>query len=150
VKINLAALLVLGAISGEPKVLEVKFSVNDAGGHAMLHVALDNRMPVAVNVPRALAAEEEMYGKLFDIRDTETGQPLQYQGIMVKRGPLTEDDYVIMPPGSLRNNTIDLSRDYVFKAGRHAYSISYAGQYLMDGKEMPLTEGPVHFEFTGR
>ncbi len=149
-KINLAVLLALGALAGEPKVLEVKFSVKDAGGHAMLHIALANHMPVTVKVPRALATEEEMFGKLFEIRDADSGQPLQYQGIMVKRGALTGADYLAMAPGARHGNTIDLSRAYAFKPGRHAYTISYAGQYFLDGKEMPLIEGPVRFEYTGR
>jgi len=147
---NLAALLALGVLSGEPKVLDVKFAVKDADGHAVLHIALANHLPLPVKVPRALASEKEMYGKLFDLRDAESGQPLEYQGIMVKRGPLTGEDYLAMAPGARRSNTIDLSRAYVFKPGRHAYSVSYSGFYLQDGKEMPLIAGPVRFEFTGR
>lgn len=137
-------------LAGEPKVLDAKLAVKDADSHAVLHISLVNHMPHTVKVPRALASETEMYGKLFDLRDAETGQPLEYQGIMVKRGPLTEADYLAMAPGARRRNAIDLSRAYVFKPGRHAYSISYSGFYLLDGKEMPLIAGPVRFEFTGR
>ena len=149
-KNNLSAWLALGMLAGEPTVLDMKFAVQDANGHAVLHITVLNRLPQTVKVPRALATETEMYGKLFDLRDADTGQPLEYQGIMVKRGPLTEDDYLAMVPGARRSNAIDLSRAYVFKPGRHAYSIRYAGAYLLDGKEMPLIAGPVRFEFTGR
>jgi hypothetical protein len=150
VKINLAALLALGALFGEPKVLDMRFSVQDVDGHAVLQIALANHMPQLVKVPRAIATEQEMFGKLFEVRDAETGQLLQYQGIMVKRGPLTEEDYLAMAPGARRSNTIDLSRAYAFRQGRHAYTISYAGHYLVEGKEMPLIEGPVSFVHTGR
>jgi len=150
VKINLAAMLLLGAMAGEPKVLDVKFAVKEAAGHAVLHIAIANHLPGAAKVPRALATEQEMFGKLFDLRDAETSEPLEYQGIMVKRGPLTEEDYLTVASGARRSNTIDLSRAYVFKPGRHAYTISYTGHYLMNGKEMPLTVGPVRFEHTGR
>ncbi len=149
-KINLAVLLALASLSGEPPVLDVQFAVKDANGHAVLHIALANHLQQAAKVPRALATEKEMFGKLFDVRDADTGEPLEYQGIMVKRGPLTEADYLTMAPGGRRNNSIDLSRAYVFKTGRHAYTIAYAGHYLLDGKEMPLILGPVRFEFTGR
>lgn len=149
-KINLAALLALGMLGGEPKVLDVKFAVKDANGHAVLDITLVNPLPLPVKVPRALAAEPEMYGKLFDLRDAESGQPLAYQGIMVKRGPLTEEDFVTIAPGARRTNAIDLSRAYAFRPGRHAYSISYSGAYFQDGREMPLIAGPVRFEFTGR
>lgn len=149
-KINLAALLALGALAGEPKVLDVKLAVKESGGHALLHITLANHMPWPAKVPRALATEQEMFGKLFDLRDEQTGQPLEYQGIMVKRGPLTEEDYFAMAPNTRHSNAIDLSRAYAFKPGRHAYSISYTGSYFAEGKEKPLIVAPVHFEFTGR
>lgn len=149
-KINLAALLALGMLSGEPKVLDVTFKAREAGGHVVLHIALVNRLQQAVQVPRALATEQEMFGKLFELRDADTGQPLEYQGIMVKRGPLTAADYLALAPGARRSNRIDLSRAYAFKPGRHAYTISYAGHYLIDGKEMPLTVGPLRFEHSGQ
>jgi hypothetical protein len=129
--------------------LEVKFTVNEAAGHPVLHIALANHAAQPVKVPNALATEEEMYGKLFEVREAASGQLLEYQGIMVKRGPLTDADYLAMPPGAQRSNTIDLAPAYGFRPG-HAYTISYAGHYLMNGKEIPLTVGPVRFEHTGR
>lgn len=149
-KINLAAMLLLGALAGEPKVLDAKFTVKEADGHPVLHIALANHLPEVVKVPRSLATEQEMFGKLFDVRNAETGESVEYQGMMVKRGPLTEEDYLKMAPGARRSNTIDLSRAYAFKPGNHAYTISYTGHYLMNGKEIPLTVGPVRFEHTGR
>ncbi|WP_057263638.1 hypothetical protein [Duganella sp. Root1480D1] len=149
-KINIAALLAVGALSGEPKMLEVTFTVKEAAGHPVLHIVLANHTAHAVKVLHALATEEEMYGKLFELRDAATGELLEYQGIMVKRGPLTEEDYLAMKPGAQRSNKIDLAPAYGFRQGRHAYTISYAGHYLMDGKEIPLTVGPVRFEHTGR
>lgn len=149
-KINIAALLAAGALSGEPKMLEVTFTVREAAGHPVLHIVLANHSPQTVKVLQALATEEEMFGKLFEVRDAATGQPIEYQGIMVKRGPLTEEDYLAMKPGTQRSNSIDLAPAYGFLAGRHAYTISYAGHYLMGGKEVPLTVAPVRFEHTGR
>lgn len=147
-KINLAALLALGALHGEPKVVEIQFTVKVAGGHPVLHIALANHLSQAVQVPRSLATEQEMFGKLFDVRDADTGQPLTYQGIMIKRAPLTGADYLVMAPGSRRSNTIDLAPAYAFRPGH--YTISYAGHYLLKGKEVPLTVGPVRFDVTGQ
>ncbi|SFG70342.1 hypothetical protein SAMN05518865_116114 [Duganella sp. CF458] len=149
-KINIAVMLAVGALTGEPKMLEVKFTVQEGGGHPVLQIALANHAPRPVKVLHALATEAEMFGKLFEVRDAATGQLLEYQGIMVKRGPLSEADYLAMKPGAQRSNRIDLAPAYGFKPGRHAYTISYAGHYLMDGKEIPLTVGPVRFEHTGR
>jgi len=150
VKINIAALVAAGLLSGEGQMLEVKFTVNEAAGHPVLHIALANHAAQPVKVLQALATEEEMYGKLFEVRDAASGQLLEYQGIMVKRGPLTDEDYLIMEPGGQRSNAIDLAPAYGFRPGKHSYTISYAGHYLMNGKEIPLTVGPVRFEHTGR
>lgn len=130
--------------------LELKLAVKSQEGRPVAHIALANRTTQPVKVLHALADEEEMFGKLFELHDAATGQPLEYQGIMVKRGPLTDADYLPMAPGAKRHNAIDLGRAYAFKPGRHAYTITYRGHYLQDGKEKPLTVGPVRFEHTGR
>lgn len=130
--------------------LDFALTVKETGGHPVVHITLANRSERPLQVLHALATEEEMFGKLFELRDAATGAPLEYQGIMVKRGPLTADDYLVLPPGAQRRNAIDLSRAYAFKQGRHTYTIAYAGHYLMDGKEMPLTAGPLRFTHTGR
>jgi len=150
VTINIAVLLALGVLSGEAKMLELKLAVKESGGRPVAQITLANKSGQPVKAPRAIASEEEMFGKLFDVRDAETGQPLEYQGIMVKRGPLTAEDYLAMAPGAVQHNAIDLARAYAFRQGRHAYTISYTGHYLQDGKEKPLTVGPIRFEHTGR
>ncbi|MYN03945.1 hypothetical protein GTP41_17765 [Pseudoduganella sp. DS3] len=150
-KTIVAALLIVGTVhAGEAPVLELKLSVKSQDGRPVVHIALANHSAQTLKVLHALADEEEMYGKLFELHDAASGQPLEYQGIMVKRGPLTEEDYLAMAPGAKRRNAIDLGRAYAFKPGRHAYTISYCGHYLRDGKEVPLTVGPVRFEHTGR
>ena len=83
-----------------------------------------------------------MFGKLFELRDAASGEALEYQGIMVKRGPLTAEDYLVLPPGARHSNQTGLGRAYAFKPGRHVYTISYTGHYLGEGKEMPLSAGP--------
>ena len=130
--------------------LDLKLTVAPVEGHPVAHITLANHAGQTVKVLRALAEEEEMYGKLFELRDAASGQLLEYQGIMVKRGPLTDDDYLPLAPGAVQRNRIDLARAYAFKPGRHSYTITYRGHYLMNGKEMPLTAGPVRFEHTGR
>lgn len=130
--------------------VELQLTVKAGAGQPVVQLSLANHGRRPVKVLQALATEQEMFGKLFDLRDAASGQALEYQGIMVKRGPLTEEDYVVLPPGARRRNEIGLGRAYAFKPGRHAYTISYTGHYLEDGKEMPLSVGPVRFEHTGR
>lgn len=130
--------------------LELKLAVVSTSGAPVVQVALANHGARPVQVLHALADEKEMYGKLFDVRDAATGQALEYQGIMVKRGPLMDEDYLTLAPGATQRNALDLARAYAFKPGRHAYTISYAGHYLLAGEKKPLTVGPVRFEHTGR
>ncbi len=130
--------------------VELQLTVEAGDAQPIVQVNLANHGRRPVKVLQALATEQEMFGKLFDLRDAASGEALEYQGIMVKRGPLTDEDYLVLPPGARRRNEIDLGRAYAFKPGRHAYTISYTGHYLGEGKEMPLSAGPVRFEYTGR
>ena len=145
----LPACLVAGTVfAGGQKVVELKIEVKPAHAKVWAEIELNNRSGKPVKVLHALATEEEMYGKLFDVRDAG-GQPVEYRGIMVKRGPLTEEDFLTLKPGERRKNRIELSRAYTFQPGQQ-YTLAYSGIYKQDGKTMPLTAAPVRFEHTGR
>jgi hypothetical protein len=51
---------------------------------------------------------------------------------MVKRGPITADDYVQLAPHARLDNTIDITDAYAWPAGSHAYTVAYDGSYLAD------------------
>jgi hypothetical protein len=108
-------------------------SVASSGGRVLVTVVLDNpRGGRPMHVPNAIATDRELFGRLFDIRDAATGQPVAYQGPMVKRGPLTADDYFTVPPGTRHRNTLDITDSYAFMPGQHTYQLSYEGVAVPD------------------
>lgn len=141
----LAACVLAPALAQEAQV-ELVLQVQSQANQLWADVRLVNRATRPVLVPRDLATEDELTGRLFDIRDAATGVALDYQGMMVKRGPLTEEDFLQLAPGTSQHNRIELSRSYAFPSGRHTYTISYAGHYRQEGREVPLTAAPVPFE----
>ncbi|GAB3901418.1 hypothetical protein GCM10028803_26070 [Larkinella knui] len=55
----------------------------------------------------------------------QKGQEVPYAGILVKRRPPTQDDFVLLPPGKSVKTTIRLDQSYAFKSGKNRYSIQY-------------------------
>jgi hypothetical protein len=103
-------------------------------------------------VPREIAAGDELTGRRFDLRDVKDGRPgkpLDYTGMMVKRGALTAADYQAVAPHTLHMNTIDITPTYAFRKGRHSYEIRYDGPYLADIAQLDAVQrspaAPVKF-----
>ena len=80
--------------------------------------------------PAAVAREAELTRREFDVQ--AEGKPVDYAGRMVKRGPLTADDYVRIEPHTKAENTVDITHAYAWPAGSHAYTLGYDGSYLAD------------------
>ncbi len=151
-----AALLLAAPVAAQAggklmKSFTESLSVSSASGRVLVTVVLDNPNGRAMHVPHALATEKELFGRLFDIRDTATGQPVPYQGPLVKRGPLTADDYFTVQPGTRHINTLDITDSYAFLPGLHTYQLQYAGWALPDLNQLdstvPLTVPPVTFSY---
>ena len=128
-------------------------SVASSGGRVLVTVVFDNPNHHPMHVPRAIATDKELLGRLFEIRDTATGKLVEYQGPLVKRGPLTADDYFTVKPGTRHSNTLDITDSYAFKPGQNTYQISYAGFAVPDlGKldgTVRLSVAPVSFTYRG-
>jgi len=125
-----AAALALALMAGAPApasqaVLTLK--ATSSQGRVLVTVHYGNHGAKPVQVPRALASEKELTGRLFDIREAATGAEIEYQGMMVKRGPLTAADYLTLKAGATRRNTIDITRSYAFLPGRRRYLLSFEG-----------------------
>jgi hypothetical protein len=132
-------------------------AVDTGDGHVRVEVRLENRGKGDVYVPRALASARQLDGRLFDVRDARTGAPVPYQGRMVKRGPLTADDFLKLAPGATHRHSIDITPAYAFAPGTHEYRLSYEGaasgdvQALVAGSAAtPLVAPAVTFTFTAR
>lgn len=121
-----------GARDGvSPQVTE-KLSVASADGKVLVKVTVDNQSDKVIYVARSLMTATEPEGRMFEVRDSSNGDPLDYVGMMVKRPPPGKKDYVAVKPHSKLSNTLDITQSYHFQAGRHAYQVNLAGSYLAD------------------
>ena len=127
--------------------------VESAGGRVLVHVTIENRGKLPVFIPNDIAVNKQVFGKVFAIRDITSGAQLPYQGIMVKRGPYTRDDYFKLKPRAARRNTLDVTTSYAFLAGPHSYRVGYQGSYLANIEHldvgMPLVAESAEFRHTG-
>lgn len=155
----LAALAPTAQAAKEKTMDDVKLSlvVQTEQGRVRVGVRLKNEGQRTVYVPRALAVDKDPPTRLFDVRDADSGEKLGYEGVMIKRGPLTAADFMELKPGAEQQNSIDISNNYSFKAGQHTYRIAYEGQYLADMKAepdmataLPLSAAPLLFTYGGK
>lgn len=128
--------------------------VESRGGKVVVRLTIDNAGERPVFVPKAVFEEDELFGRAFDIKNMTTGAEVDYIGPMVKRGPYTRADYLGVKPGSKHSNSIDITRSYDFKKGKHIYQLSYSGSYLGDLAALdaatPVSVAPVTFTHTGK
>ena len=68
---------------------------------------------------------EGIRGKIFEV--TRDGNPVQYQGRMVKRGDPRPEDYVSIDPGAYRSIDVDLSSAYDFSVPG-TYQVRFKGR----------------------
>ena len=127
---------VLAGAAGEPTV-DVKHSIDieTPPGKVLVELTFTNQGTKTIWIPRELAAEKELTGRRFDVRDAG-GKPVAYTGKMVKRAALTSADYQPLEPGKMLMNTIDITNSYAFAKGRHNYHIGYTGPVLADVKQL--------------
>ncbi len=129
---TIAAVLALAlggpAMTGVHEQVQVKAQ----GGKVVVQLTVENDSAQPIYVQRALYGEQTLFGSAFDIREQGHGKVLDYTGPMVKRGPLTRDDFIRVAPHGRLSNALDISHSYAFLAGVHTYELRYAGQYLAD------------------
>ncbi|HEU5437254.1 MAG TPA: hypothetical protein VFU95_12610 [Telluria sp.] len=121
-----------GARDGVAAPVTSKVAVETRDGQVLATLTINNQGDSTVYVPRVFLKEGEPEGRLFEVRDSSNGDPLDYIGMMVKRPPPTKKDFVAVKPHSKVSNTLDISNSYRFVSGRHAYQISLNAGYLTD------------------
>lgn len=134
------ALLVLGGlvsaagvVSAQEKEAQVRHQLEVETGRGTVRVRLlvENRGDTPVYIPREIAAGDEITGRRFELRDAQ-GKPVDYTGMMVKRGALTASDWHEVAPQTMHMNTIDITPSYAFRKGKQGYEIRYDGPWLAD------------------
>ena len=154
------ALLVLGALVSAAGVVGAhetqaqvrhQLEVETGDGKVRVRLLVENRGETAIYIPREVAAGDEITGRRFDLRDAD-GKPVDYTGMMVKRGALTASDYQAVAPHTMHMNTIDITPPYAFAKGKHSYEIRYDGPYLADLAQLDAIRhspaAPVKFSFS--
>jgi hypothetical protein len=128
--------------AGEPAVdVKHRIEIETPPGKVLVELTFTNQGTATVWIPREMAAEKELTGPRFDVRDAD-GRPVAYTGKMVKRAALTSADYQPLEPGKMLMNTIDITHTYAFAKGRRNYNIGYTGPVLADIKQL---DKPVEF-----
>lgn len=154
------ALLVLGGLVSAAGVVGAQeqegqvrhqLEVETGGGKVRVRLLVENRGDTAIYIPRELAAGDEITGRRFDLKDAK-GKPVDYTGMMVKRGALTADDWQEVAPHSMHMNTIDITPSYAFRKGKQSYEIRYDGPWLADVAQLDAVRhspaAPVKFSFS--
>lgn len=130
------ALLASAATATAGDSMTQKIHVDTAGGKVIVRVAIDNNTGKDVYVPKAVYEDKELWRREFAIRESASGKEIDYAGRMVKRGPITMADYVLVKPGQKKSNSIDITNTYDFQPGQHTYVLAYTGTLLHDAKEL--------------
>jgi hypothetical protein len=112
--------------------VHASLSVDARHDKVLVTFRVENRGERRVGLPREIAADTELTRRVFDLREHPGEAEVPYLGRMVKRGPLTLDDYLELAPHSAHTHTIDITRFYAFKPGTHTYVIRYEGEALGD------------------
>ena len=140
----------VGAVEKDAAVRH-QLEVETAKGKVRVRLTVENHGETTIWIPREVAAGDELTGRRFDLRDG-AGKPLDYTGMMVKRGALTASDYQAMAPHTMHMNTIDITPSYAFAKGRHSYEIRYDGPWLADVAQLDAIRNspaaPVRFSFS--
>ena len=140
---------VVGAVEKDTPVRH-QLEVETGSGKVKVRLTVENRSDRPIWVPREVAAGDELTGRRFEVLDAK-GAPLDYTGMMVKRGALTAGDYQEVKPHSMHMNTIDITPTYAFREGKNSYEIRYDGPYLEDVKQLDALShspaAPVRFSF---
>lgn len=122
-------------VSGTAGAVDMKLDVDTAGNKVAVHVTIHNNTSKPIWVPVQVADDKELFGKWFNV--INNGKEVEYQGITVKRGPLTGADFMRINAGKTHRNVIDVTHAYAWAEGVH--SLSFDGVYLTNIKQISAT-----------
>lgn len=72
---------------------------------------------------------EGVYGRIFKV--LRNGDPVPYEGIVVRRGEPTADDYIVIPAGQSVSAEVDLAKSYNFSAAAE-YEVAFVTSKAAD------------------
>ncbi|MES2858594.1 MAG: M35 family metallo-endopeptidase [Pseudomonadota bacterium] len=107
-----------------------------------VEVVLTNTSNKIARVPRYQLPLGELEAKLFKV--SRDGQPVAYEGPMIKRGLPTASDFAILRPGESYRSVVQLSNAYdMRKSGTYTVTLASAMQHasLSDGSMLKTPRG---------
>ncbi len=130
-----------------------------AAGNGNVEVVLTNTSSKSARVPRYQLPLGELEAKLFSV--SRDGEPVAYEGPMIKRGLPSASDFAILRPGQSVRSVVQLADAYdMRKSGTYTVTLASAMQHasLSDGsmlktpRGMPLTlqSAPLRMYATGK
>jgi hypothetical protein len=130
-----------GADGGNTMNVHASLSTEAAHEKVLVTFRIENRGERRVWLPRAIASNEGLTGRLFELHALPGGEEVPYIGPWIKRGPMMAPDFFELAPHSAHTHTIDITPFYDFKPGQHSYEIRYVGEALGDVKQLEATSG---------
>jgi len=143
----------IAAVSAQPhaqtnplRVSVVAAKASGGGFLGAVDVTITNTSNHTVRVPKWELPSDFMEAKLFQV--SRDGQPVQYEGPMIKRGLPKAEDFAILRAGETLRTTIDLSGSYdMSKSGDYVVTLSSPlqhaslsnGEMLKHGNGLPMT-----------
>jgi hypothetical protein len=132
----LKSLVAIAALSaGTAGAVDMKLDVDTAGNKVAVHVTIHNTTSKPIWVPVQIADDKELFGKWLKV--VHNGKEVEYQGITVKRGPLTGSDFMRINAGKTHRNVIDVTHAFAWGEGLH--TVSFDGAYLTNIKQINAT-----------
>ena len=120
----------------------VAAKASDGGFLGAVDVAITNTSNHTVRVPRWELPSDFMEAKLFQV--SRDGQPVQYEGPMVKFGLPQARDFVMLRAGETLRTTVDLSGSYdMSRSGDYVVTLSSSLQHasLSNGEMLKHDNG---------
>lgn len=117
-------------------------------GKVILHSTFDNQGPRSVTFLPWGTPFESMLTSPFLIINTQIADdllPVPYEGIMIKRAPPQDKDYITVDSGQTHSNSLDITKSYSFCRGL-PYMITYMGPLLtLDNTKIKITTATAKF-----
>lgn len=108
----------------------------------MLEFTLTNSLDKKLELLTWYTPLEGFLSDLFIITNKETGEPLIYQGPMVKRIQPDIEDYVNMPAMKKISTILNLSQAYKFRTGSYLLKLKRNSFHLKNDKTQLICETP--------
>jgi hypothetical protein len=134
--------------------LSCQLSVTGAlqpGQPVTVELTLHNGLATPVEVLRYFTPFEGILGEIFDVR--RQGEPVPYEGPMVKRAAPGDDDWLALPAGQELSASVDLAEAWdLSRPGKYELQLSNSISYRLPGENEPrqleaASCGKVEFSF---